>query len=49
MGRKQLKGEFITMVEGTLKQNRPDEQCSEKVLAEIIEQTKEVLPSICCP
>jgi len=39
-GRKQLKEELIIMVEETLKQNRPDERFSEKVLAEIIEQTK---------
>lgn len=40
-GRKQLKEEFITMVEGTLKQNRPDEKFTEKVLNEIIESAKQ--------
>ncbi|HIE29745.1 TPA: hypothetical protein EYP66_20950 [Candidatus Poribacteria bacterium] len=40
MGRRQLKEELIVMVEETLKQGRPDERFSEKVLAEIIEQTK---------
>ncbi len=40
MGRKQLKEELITMVEGVLKGNRPDEKFTEKVLAEIIKQTK---------
>jgi RNA polymerase sigma-70 factor (ECF subfamily) len=40
MGRKQLKEELIIMVEETLKQSRPDERFSEKILTEIIEQTK---------
>lgn len=38
MGRKQLKEELITMVEDSLKQNRPDKKFTEKVLAEIVEQ-----------
>ena len=40
-GRKQLKEEFITMVEGTLKENRPDEKFTEKVLNEIIQSAKQ--------
>jgi len=40
MGRKQLKEELITMVEDVLKENKPDERFTEKVLNEIIEQTK---------
>jgi len=40
-GRKQLKEEFITMVEGTLKENRPDEKFTEKVLNEIIKSAKQ--------
>jgi RNA polymerase sigma factor (sigma-70 family) len=40
MGRKRLKEELLIMVENTLKQNRPDKDFSEKVLAEIISQTK---------
>jgi len=39
-GRRQLKEELIVMVEQTIKQNRPDERFSEKVLTEIIKQTK---------
>jgi predicted DNA-binding protein YlxM (UPF0122 family) len=37
-GRKQLKEELIVMVEDSLKQNRPDKEFTEKVLAEIIKQ-----------
>ena len=40
-GRKQLKEEFITMFEETLKQNRPDEKFTAKVLNEIIESAKQ--------
>ena len=40
MGRKQLKEELINVVEEVLKENRPDERFTEKVLNEIIEQTK---------
>ena len=40
MGRKQLKEELITMVEGTLKESHPDKRFTERVLTEIIEQTK---------
>jgi tetratricopeptide (TPR) repeat protein len=40
MGRRRLKEELITMVEKTLKQNRPDERFTEAVLTEIIDQTK---------
>jgi RNA polymerase sigma-70 factor (ECF subfamily) len=40
MGRKQLKEELINVVEEVLKENRPDERFTEKVLNEIIEQTR---------
>ncbi len=41
MGRKQLKEEFINVVDTTLKQNRPNEKFTEKVLNEIIESAKQ--------
>jgi len=45
MGRKQLKEELISMVEDSLKQNRPDKKFTEEVLAEIVERASEAWES----
>jgi RNA polymerase sigma-70 factor, ECF subfamily len=43
MGRRQLKEEFIIMVEETLTQSRPDDRFSERVLQEIVRRTQEAV------